>query len=315
MDRNLALEFARVTEAGAVAAARWMGRGDNEAADHAAVEHMREALNSIPFTGRIVIGEGERDEAPMLYIGEKVGEGNGAEIDIAVDPLEGTTITAKGGQNALSVLAAAPKGTLLHAPDTYMDKIAVGPKAKGKVSLESTVAENIAAVAKALRKEESEVTVLVLERDRHNDLIKQIRAAGSRIRLIGDGDVSGAISTCLEDSGIDLMLGTGGAPEGVLAASAIKCLGGDFQGKLAFRNEGEKKRAKEMKAPTGLLKIDDLVQEQSMFAATGVTDGAMLEGVRFKSDCIETHSIVMRSKTKTVRFIKGVHYDKFEHQY
>ncbi len=313
MDRNLALELVRVTESAAVASARWVGRGDNNAADKAAVEHMRDCFNSIDFSGKIVIGEGERDEAPMLYIGEKVGKGNGLEIDLAVDPLEGTTITAKGGQNALSVIAAGPKGSLLNAPDCYMDKIAVGKKAKGKVSLENSVEENVSAVARALGKEESEVTVVILERDRHKELVEKVRKTGARIRLISDGDVSGAISTCLEDSGIDLLLGIGGAPEGVIAAAAIKCLEGEFQGKLAFRNEGERKRAREMGASEGILKLDELVKGETMFAATGVTDGTMLEGVRFKPDTIETHSIVMRSKTRTTRFVKGLHNDKYVH--
>jgi fructose-1,6-bisphosphatase II len=314
MDRNLALELVRVTEGAAVAAARWVGRGNNHAADNAAVEHMREGFNSIDFSGRIVIGEGERDEAPMLYIGEKVGRGmGGLKADLAVDPLEGTTITAKGGPNALSVIAAGPEGSLLNAPDCYMDKIAVGKKAKGKVSLEASVEENVSAVARALGKEESEVTVVILERDRHKELIDKVRKTGARIRLITDGDVSGAISTCLEESGIDLLLGIGGAPEGVIAAAAIKCLEGDFQGKLVFRNDNEKKRAREMGASEGMLRLDELVKSDAMFAATGVTDGTMLEGVRFKPDTIETHSIVMRSKTKTIRFVKGLHNDKYIH--
>lgn len=313
MDRNLALEFVRVTEASAVAAARWMGRGDNHAADRAAVEQMRAGFNSMAFDGRIVIGEGERDEAPMLYIGEKVGQANGIEIDLAVDPLEGTTITAKGGQNALCVLAAGPKDSLLNAPDCYMDKIAVGSKARGKISLEASVEDNILSVANALGKEVGEVVVVILERDRHNDLIKKVRATGARIKLIGDGDVSGALSTCFDESGIDMLLGTGGAPEGVISAAAVKCLDGDFQGKLVFRNDSERERARKMNASEGILRRDDLVKSHAMFVATGVTDGTPLEGVRFKHETIETHSLVMRSKTRTVRFVKALHNDKYVH--
>ncbi|MBI5229482.1 class II fructose-bisphosphatase [Candidatus Micrarchaeota archaeon] len=314
MDRNLALEFVRVTEAAAVSAARWMGRGDNHAADKAAVERMREGFNSMSFSGRVVIGEGERDEAPMLYIGEEVGKKNGVEIDLAVDPLEGTTITAKGGPNALCVLAAGPKGSLLNAPDCYMDKIAVGRKARGKVSLDAmSVEENILAVAHALGKEVGELVVIILERERHNDLIKKVRGTGARIKLISDGDVSGALSTCVEESGIDMLLGTGGAPEGVISAAAVKCLDGDFQGKLVFRNDKERERAKAMKASEGVLKMNDLVKSHAMFVATGVTDGSLLEGVRFRHETIETHSLVMRSKTRTVRFVKALHNDKYVH--
>jgi fructose-1,6-bisphosphatase class II len=314
MDRNLALEFVRVTEAAAISASAWTGKGDEHAADHAAVTAMRDRMASLEFDGTIVIGEGERDEAPMLYIGEKVGDGKGPKIDIAVDPLEGTTITSKGGPNALAVLAAAPTGCLLHAPDTYMDKIAVGPKAAGKVSLEYPVSENLRIVGECVGKKIPELSVVVMDRPRHENLIKEIRSLGARIMLIGDGDVSGAISTAIPDSGADLLLGIGGAPEGVLAAAALSCLGGQIEGRLAFRNEGVRKRAFDygIKNPDGVLKMQDLVKgEEAVFSATGVTNGTMLSGVKYLSGgAISTHSVVMRAKSGTVRFITTIHANK-----
>ena len=247
----------------------------------------------------------------MLYIGEKVGKGNGMKIDIAVDPLEGTTITAKGGSNAISVLAAAPKGNMLHAPDTYMDKIAVGPKAKGSIDLDATPEENINAVAQKLGKDPSEITVIILERDRHKKLIEDVRKAGARIRLIGDGDISGALSPAFEESGIDILMGIGAAPEGVIAAAALKTLGGEIQGRLKFRNDDERKRAKEMgflKDIDMKLKMNDMIKgDQAMFAATGVTNGEILKGVRFTSKGAVTNSLVMRSWSGTVRFIEAHH--------
>ena len=311
MDHNLALDFVRVTEAAAYASAHWVGRGDNEAADQAAVTAMREAFNSLDFSGEIVIGEGERDEAPMLYIGERVGNGKGKELDIAVDPLEGTNICAKGGINAIAVMAAGPKGTLLKAPDTYMDKIAVGPKARGAIDINASVQDNIYAVADKLNKDPQELTVIILERDRHKDLIHQVRHAGSRIRLIGDGDVSAAISTVFDYSGIDMLLGIGGAPEGVLAAAALKTLGGDMQGKLKYRKPEERERAINMGIgdPERVLKLNDLVHgDKSMFVATGVTDGPLLKGVRFTDYGTVTSSVAMRAQSGTVRFIESQHH-------
>lgn len=314
LDRNLAMEFVRATEAAALSSARWVGKGDNKAADNAAVEAMRHFFNNVDIQGTVVIGEGERDEAPMLYIGEKLGTGKGTKVDIAVDPLEGTTITAKGGPNALSVLAAAPDGTMLHAPDTYMDKIAVGSEAKGAVDLDASVRENVEAVAAKLKKDIEEVTVIILERDRHQKLIEEVRKCGCRIVLIPDGDIAGALAPAIPDSGIDLLLGIGAAPEGVIAAAGLKCLGGEIQGRLKFRNDEEKARAKKMGLKDLNMKFgtDDLVRSnEALFAATGVTNGTILRGVNFTGDGAVTHSIVMRSKTKTVRFIEGHH--KFEH--
>ncbi|RLG18587.1 class II fructose-bisphosphatase [Candidatus Micrarchaeota archaeon] len=310
MDRNIALEFVRVTEAGAISSSKWMGRGDSHSADHAAVKEMRARLNSIEFDGKIVIGEGERDEAPMLYIGERVGRGRGSKFDIAVDPLEGTTITAKGLPNAISVLAAAPRGKLLHAPDTYMDKIAVGKGAAGAIDLDASVKDNIHAVADKLEKEVEDITVIILERERHKELIEKVRKVGARIMLIGDGDVSGAIAPSLEHSPADMLMGIGAAPEGVIAAAALKCMGGEIQGRLKFRNEEERERAVKMglKKPEKKLKIDELARgDTHLFVATGVTDGTLLKGVRFTSTGCETHSIVMRSKSGTIRFIEAIH--------
>ena len=312
MDRNLALEFVRITEAAALASARFMGRGQEKDADQAAVDAMRRAFDRVDINGRVVIGEGERDEAPMLFIGEEVGHraDSNPEIDIALDPLEGTTICAKGGVGATSVIAAAKRGNFLHAPDTYMDKIACGPKCKGLLSLTNEPKENLEIMSKALNKPISDITVVILERTRHETLIQKVRETGARIQLIGDGDVSAGIATCWEDSGIDLLLGTGGAPEGVITAAALKCLGGDFQGKLNFRNEDEKRRATEM-GVKDLGKVymrDELAQGDVLFCATGVTDGPLLKGVRMRSgNRAFTHSIVMRSQTGTTRRIEAEH--------
>lgn len=310
MDRNFALEFVRVTEAAALESARWMGRGDEHQADHAAVEAMREALNSVQFDGTVVIGEGERDDAPMLYIGEKVGRGGGPKLDLALDPLEGTTICARGSNNALSVIAIAEQGQFLHAPDTYMDKIAVGPVAKGVIRLDATPTENLKAVAKAKGCEIESLTAIILDRPRHADLIAEVRAAGARIWLVGDGDVSAAIATCIPDSGVDILFGVGGAPEGVIAAAALRCLGGDFQGRLSFRNEDEKTRARKMGVSSldKIYGIDELAKGNVMFCATGVTQGPLLKGVRFVPGGAITHSIVMRSETGTIRTIEAHHH-------
>jgi len=310
MDRNLALEAVRVTEAAALAASRLMGRGDEKAADQAAVDAMRQALNALSIDGTVVIGEGERDEAPMLYIGEKVGAG-GPKIDIALDPLEGTTITAKGGPNALAVIAMAEAGGFLNAPDVYMDKIAVGGGLPaGVVDLDAAPAENLKNLAKAKNVEVSDIVACILDRPRHADLIAKVRAAGARILLISDGDVSGVIATSRADSGIDIYLGSGGAPEGVLAAAALRCIGGQMQGRLLFRNDDERGRAIKMGVTDFNRKYDmlDLARGDVMFAATGVTDGTMLRGVRRFHGGAMTHSMVMRSKTGTVRLIEASHH-------
>ena len=309
MDRNLALEAVRVTEAAALAASRLMGRGDEKAADQAAVDAMRTALNDLPIDGTVVIGEGERDEAPMLYIGEKVGAG-GQKIDIALDPLEGTTITAKGGTNALAVIAMAEAGGFLNAPDTYMDKISVGPGLpKGIVDLDASPAENLKNLAKAKGMDISDLVACILDRPRHSDLIAQVRATGARIMLISDGDVAGVIATAKPGTGVDIYMGQGGAPEGVLAAAALRCIGGQMQGRLVFRNEDEKGRARKIGITDLNRKYDllDLAKGDVMFAATGVTDGPMLTGVRRTSTRATTHSMVMRSKTGTVRIIEAQH--------
>lgn len=310
MNRNLALEFVRVTEMAAIASARLMGRGDEKAADQAAVDAMRSMLDSVDCNGVIVIGEGERDEAPMLFIGEKVGSGVGPELEIAVDPLEGTTICATGGYNSISVMAIGEKGKLLNAPDTYMDKIAVGPEAKGHIDINLSATENIKRVAEAKKCRVQDLTAMVLDRPRHEELIKELRDTGCRIHLIGDGDVSAAIATALPDSGIDILFGTGGAPEGVIAAAALRCLGGDFQGVFKPRNDEEIDRAKVMGVEdiNKVLKIDDLASGNVMFVATGVTDGSLLEGVKFKSWGAQTHSIVMRSESGTIRNITADHH-------
>ncbi len=314
MDRNLALEVVRVTEAAALAAARLMGRGAKDQADQAAVTAMRNTFDSLDIRGTVVIGEGERDEAPMLYIGEKVGGGSGEdpEVDIAVDPLEGTNLCAFGQPNAWAVVALGEKGNLLHAPDTYMDKIAVGPEVAGVVDIDKSPTENLKAIAAKKRCEIPDLTAIILERDRHNDLIAEVREAGARIRLISDGDVSAAIACCVESTGIDVLFGTGGAPEGVLAACALKCMGGDFQGRLKPRSDEEAARARKMGVDLDKKwQRDELARGDVMFAATGVTTGDMLKGVRYFSGGARTQSIVMRSKSGTIRTIDATHrFDK-----
>jgi fructose-1,6-bisphosphatase II / sedoheptulose-1,7-bisphosphatase len=310
MDRNLALEAVRVTEAAALSASRLMGRGDEKAADQAAVDAMRQSLNSLSIEGTVVIGEGERDEAPMLFIGEKVGTGQGPKIDIALDPLEGTTITAKGAANALAVLAMADDGGFLNAPDVYMDKIAVGGGLPAEVvDLDEAPATNLKNLAQAKQLEISDLVVCILDRPRHAELIAKVREAGARIMLIGDGDVSGVMATSDPETGIDIYMGSGGAPEGVLAAAALRSIGGQMQGRLLFRNDDERGRARR-------LGIDDLNRKYSlldmahgdvMFAATGVTNGSMLRGVRRFSGGASTHSVIMRSKTGTVRYVEAKH--------
>lgn len=309
MQRELTLELVRVTEAAALAAARWMGRGDRKKADQAAVDAMRALFDTVDIKGTVVIGEGEIDEAPMLYIGEKVGTGRGLEVDVAVDPLEGTNLVALGLPNALAVVAAAPRGCMLHAPDMYMDKIAVGPASVGKVHLDASVAENLAAVAAAVGKRISQVTAIILDRPRHEHLVKAVRQAGARIRLISDGDVAAAIATSLPEAGIDIMFGSGGAPEGVLAAAALHCLGGEIQGRLMPRNEGERSRAAAMLggSPERLLGMHDLVKSDVIFACTGITKGDMLEGVRYTAEGAVTQSLAMRAHTGTIRHIRAVH--------
>jgi fructose-1,6-bisphosphatase class II len=310
MNRNLALEFIRVTEMAAISSARWMGRGDEKAADQAAVDAMRTMLDSVDCQATVVIGEGERDEAPMLYIGEKVGSGDGIELDIALDPLEGTTICARGGVNAISVIAIAEKGNLLNAPDTYMQKIAVGPEAAGMIDIRESATENLRRVAEAKKCRLQDLTAVILDRPRHEDLIQEVRESGARIQLIGDGDVSAAIATANPDSGVDILFGIGGAPEGVIAAAALRCIGGDFQGVLKPRNELEIERARKMGIPdiTKIFSIDELAKGNVMFAATGVTDGTFLDGVQFKSWGATTHSIVMRSQSGTIRHIRAEHH-------
>jgi fructose-1,6-bisphosphatase class II len=313
MDRNLALEAIRVTEAAALSCARLTGRGDEKAADQAAVDAMRRAFDALAIDGTVVIGEGERDEAPMLYIGEKVGSG-GPKVDIALDPLEGTTICATGAPNALAVIAMADGGNLLHCPDTYMAKIATGPVGRGVVDLDKSPTENLNALAEAKRCKVEDLTVIILSRPRHEAIIQEVRKTGARIRLIGDGDVSAAIATTKPETDIDLLLGIGGAPEGVLAAAALRCVGGEFQGRLAPRNDEEIERAKGM-GVTDIKKkfqIEELAAGDVMFAATGVTDGDYLRGVHFFPGGATTQSVVMRSKTKTVRVINATHY--FEHK-
>jgi fructose-1,6-bisphosphatase II / sedoheptulose-1,7-bisphosphatase len=310
LERNLAMEVVRVTEAAALSASRMVGRGDKDGADQAAVDAMRRALNSLRIQGTVVIGEGERDEAPMLYIGEEVGLGKGPAVDIALDPLEGTTITAQGGNNALAVIAIAEKGGFLNAPDTYMSKIAVGPGLpEGVVDLDEDHAKNVRELAKAKKCDTDDIMVCILDRPRHAEIIAKVREAGARISLIGDGDVSGVISTTDPLSGIDMYIGTGGAPEGVLAAAALRCVGGQMQGRLIFRNDDEKARA----AKWGISDLDrkyslmDLASGDVMFAATGVTNGTWLQGVRRFPGGAVTHSIVMRSKSGTVRTIEARH--------
>ncbi len=310
MDRNLALEVVRVTELAAIASARLMGRGNNHESDRAAVDAMRRAFDELTIDGTVVIGEGERDEAPMLYIGEKVGKGAGfPAVDIALDPLEGTTLCASGKPGAIAVVALANRGCLLNAPDTYMDKLAVGPRAKGAIDLTRTPAENLQRIAQALGRELAELTVCIMDRPRHQALIAEVRAVGARVQLIDEGDVAACVATCFEESGIDVVMGQGGAPEGVISAAALRCVGGDFQGRLKFRNDEEIARARRMGITQldRVYRADELAQGDVMFAATGVTGGDFLKGVRFWAHGAETHSIVMRSKTGTVRRVHATH--------
>ncbi len=310
LDRILTLELVRVTERAAVSAARLRGRGDEKAADQAAVDAMRRELNHLPIDGTVVIGEGERDEAPMLFIGEKVGTKVGPKVDIALDPLEGTTICAKNLSNSLAVIAMAEEGGLLNAPDSYMEKIAIGPGyPAGTVSLEATPTENINAVAKAKGVPVNEITACILDRPRHARLIEEVRATGAAIRLIGDGDVAGVIHTTNPDeTGIDIYMGIGGAPEGVLAAAALRCIGGQMQGRLVITREEQKERAVKMGADENrVYTMEEMASGDVYFAATGVTDGNFLSGVKFGKNSIETHTCVMRSSTGTVRWIKATH--------
>ena len=313
LDRVLVLELVRVTEKAAIAASKLVGRGDEKAADAAAVEAMRKAFDKLEIDGTVVIGEGERDEAPMLFIGEKVGgaPGTGPKIDIALDPLEGTTITAKAGPNALAVLAAAEKGNLLNAPDTYMDKLAVGPGyPEGIIDLAKSPSDNVRAVAEAKGVKPEEIIVCVLDRPRHADLIAELRGLGCGVVLIGDGDVAGVIAVTDEDTTIDMYMGQGGAPEGVLAAAALRCVGGQFNGRLVFRNEDEKARAAKwgIEDLDRIYKLEDLAKGDCIFAATGVTSGSLLEGVkRRKGGRMTTESVVMRASSGTVRWIRGEH--------
>jgi fructose-1,6-bisphosphatase II / sedoheptulose-1,7-bisphosphatase len=317
LDRVLVLEMVRVTEAAAIAASKWIGRGDNDAADAAAVEAMRVALNELPFDGTVVIGEGERDEAPMLYIGEKVGLNAGPKVDIAVDPLEGTTLCAKNMPGAIATMAMAEGGTLLNAPDVYMEKIAIGPGyAVGVVDLDAPAEENIRRLAKAKGVQPSDITALILDRPRHADLIASVRKVGAAVRLITDGDVAGVIHTAdPTNTGIDIYIGVGGAPEGVLAAAALRCIGGQMQCRLVLDTQEKRERAAKMgiKDPRKKYEIADMVKGDCLFAATGVTDGALLDGVKFRKEVIETETVVMRSVTGTVRWIRAEHrqHEKF----
>ena len=313
LDRVLVLEMVRVTEAAAIAASKWIGRGDNDSADDAAVEAMRAELNKLPLDGTVVIGEGERDEAPMLYIGEKVGSAQegGPKIDIALDPLEGTTITAKAGPNALAVLAIAEQGCLLNAPDVYMEKLAVGPGyPDGTIDLDKSTADNIRAIAKVKGVEPNEIIACVLDRPRHEAIIAELRELGCGIVLIPDGDVAGVMATADPDTSIDVYIGTGGAPEGVLAAAALRCVGGHIQGRLTFRNDDEVGRARRW----GIDDLDRIYSTSEMargdciFAATGVTDGSLLQGVHRRKDCVTTESLVMRASSGTVRRVFAEHY-------
>ncbi|MDB5667635.1 MAG: glpX [Alphaproteobacteria bacterium] len=314
LDRVLVLEMVRVTEAAAVAASHLIGRGDEKAADHAAVEAMREALNQLDFDGTVVIGEGERDEAPMLFIGERVGarrdDPTAAHIDIALDPLEGTTITAKAGPNALAVLAIAEQGCLLNAPDVYMDKLAIGPGyPEGTIDLDKSASDNVRAIAAAKGVQPNEIVACVLDRTRHAELIAELRGLGCGINLIPDGDVAGVIAVTDPDTGIDVYMGQGGAPEGVLAAAALRCVGGQFQGRLVFRNDDERARAARwgVQDLDRIYQLNDLAKGDVIFAATGVTDGSLLEGVKRRGGCVTTESVVMRASTGTVRWVKGEH--------
>jgi len=304
------MELVRVTEAAAIASARWMGRGLKMEADDAATTAMRSVFDTIPMEGVVVIGEGEMDEAPMLYIGEKLGLGiGGPQVDVAVDPLEGTNIVASGGWNALAVLAIADRGNLLHAPDMYMDKLAVGPEAVGMVDIDAPVIDNLKAVARAKNKDIQDVVATILNRPRHQQIIDEIRASGARIKLINDGDVAGAINTAFDETGVDILFGMGGAPEGVIAAVGLKCLGGEIQGRLVPHEEGELERCIKMGLDVNkVLRMEDLVRgDDAIFTATGVTDGELLRGVQFKGGYAATHTLVMRAKSGTVRFVEGRH--------
>ena len=311
MDRDLGLELARVTETAAIGCAKWMGRGDKNAADQAAVTGMRKMFETVNIDGVVVIGEGEKDEAPMLYIGEEIGIAgpDSDKVDIAVDPLDGTTSTAKGIANAISVIAIGQRNHLFHTKNYYMEKMAVGPKAKGAIDLNKPLKENLTNVAKALNKSVEELTVTILERDRHKDLIAQCREAGCRVKLFRDGDVGAAISTCYDDSGVDMLVGIGGCPEGVLAAAALKCLGGEIQGRLHAHTSEEIKQSQTDPHYYDILTTDDLAKgDDVMFIATGVSDGDMLKGVRYMGgNKIKTHTVVMRSASGTIRFIEAIH--------
>ena len=308
MDRNLAIELVRVSEFAALAASKHIGRGNEKAADQAAVDAMRKCLNSLTISGTVVIGEGERDEAPMLYIGENVGSG-GPKVDIALDPLEGTTITAKGGENAMAVIALAQEGGFLNAPDVYMKKISTNTKNEKVVSLDQDLKSNIIDLAKFKKINIEDLVICILDRDRHKDEIEIIRSTGARIKMIDDGDVSAVISSVLSSSNIDMYYGIGGAPEGVLAAAALQCIGGNLEGQLLFNNEDEIKRAKKtgINDLNKIYQLNDLAMGDIMFSATGVTDGTMLKGIKITKNYAETHSIVMRSKTGTIRHINGEH--------
>lgn len=310
MERSLSMELVRATEAAALSAARWMGRGLKDEADEAATSAMRDVFDTVPMKGTVVIGEGEMDEAPMLYIGEKLGTGYGPRVDVAVDPLEGTNILATGGWNSLAVITVADHGNLLHAPDMYMEKIAVGPEAVGVIDINEPVLDNLRAVARAKGKDMEDVVATILNRPRHEQIIEEIRKAGARIKLISDGDVAGAINTAFDHTGVDILFGSGGAPEGVLSAVALKCLGGEIQGKLLPQSEEELIRCHKMGIDdvNRVLFMDDLVRgDDAIFAATGVTDGELLRGVQFKGSVGTTQSLVMRAKSGTVRFVDGRH--------
>jgi fructose-1,6-bisphosphatase II len=311
LERELSLELVRVTELAALASAPWMGRGDKNNADEAATEAMREMFKTVSMQGTVVIGEGEMDEAPMLYIGEQVGNGTGPVVDVAVDPLEGTELVANGQDNSLSVVAVAPKGSILNAPDMYMEKLAMGPKLAGHLSINDPIHVTLRIASVILNKAMSDLTVMILDRERHQSIISELRTIGVRIKLISNGDVVGAIAPAFEETGIDLYIGSGGAPEGVLAAAALKCLGGELQGRLMAENEEQIQRCKEMGIddPNRILLMDDMVGTGDIiFSATGITHGEFLGGVKYLSDQrAETHSIVMRNKSKTIRFIHAIH--------
>jgi len=310
--RTPGLELVRITEAGAIAAAHWMGHGDNKRADQAAVEAIRAAMDQVAFNGTIVIGEGERDEAPMLYIGEKVGRGEGPEIHIAVDPLEGTNLVAQGRANATAVIAVSEPGGLLHAPDTYMEKLIVGQPARGKVDLDRTVAENLRIIADSLNRDIEDLTVVILARERHAQLIQDVRTAGARIKLIDDGDLTAAISVGIAGTAVHAVMGTGGAPEGVLAAAALRCLGGEILARLKFRSDEERERAKKMGVTDErrIYRTEDLASGKDLrFIATGVTDGELLQGVRFFNKGVRTHSVLLDSSMGKLRFIDTHHFD------